>query len=353
MSVLIIYVCLAVFISFLCSLLEATILSIPEAQIAILQKQGRKTGFRLAKLKENIDRPLAAILSLNTIANTIGSAGVGAQVLKVFGNEYLALSSFLLTFTILVFSEIIPKTLGARYHRNFAPAAAIIIRFLIFVTYPIVWFLQKVTYIIPQPEDSDEAVLKRAEVVVTAEMGENEGSLQTKESEVIRNLINMDQLIVKNVMTPRTTLLGLNKDLSVKNVVENHPQLPYSRIPIFGEDLDDIVGMVHRYQVLELYTQNKKQLSLDEIKLPIFSISESSSISNALNQFFKLKQHALLVIDQYGSTSGLISLEDGIETLLGEDIVDEFDIVEKSHHRLETDPRHPNRLLIKPKDKEK
>ncbi|MEW5724992.1 MAG: CNNM domain-containing protein, partial [Thermodesulfobacteriota bacterium] len=247
MTILILFFLLALSLSFLCSLLEATLLSLGHAHIALMIAQGRSSGKVLERFKEKIDRPLSAILTLNTIANTVGAAVVGAQALVVFGNKYVAVFSGLLTISILVFSEITPKTLGAVYCRQLAPAAAYLILGLILVTYPLVILFEVLSRLLTPKER--QAKVTREELEVTTEMGGREGALLDKERRIIKNLLHLDRVMAKDVMTPRSVLFALPKDETVGRVIKAQAPIRFSRIPIYGRDLDDIAGLVHRYRV--------------------------------------------------------------------------------------------------------
>ncbi len=344
MLALILFSSLAISVSFICSLLEASILSITPVHISILNQNGKKYAQRLMHFKEDINYPLSAILTLNTIANTIGAAGVGAQVQVVFGDGYLALSSALLTSAILILSEIIPKTLGARFCFSLAGFTTYALQIMILITYPIVELTKWLTQLFPPLEEDRD--WSRSEVIATAELNKNRGSLHSKESNVIKNLLQLEKLSVKDAMTPRSQLFGVQKDQSIDEVIKLE-QVRYSRIPIYGEDFDDIKGIVHRYQIYEAQKHNITQQKVESIVKPVFYVSESISISNVLDEFFRRKQQVFIVVDAYGSTSGIISLEDAIESLLGMDIVDEYDLEESAHHYIQFSKEDPKKLIIK------
>ncbi len=325
MNLLIFYLVLSVAISFLCSLLESVILSISPAYIAVLQKNKHKHGPLLSDLKENIDRPLAAILTLNTIAHTIGAAGVGAQVLKMWGNEWVAISSGILTFIILVFSEIIPKTLGAVHSKALAPSCAVLIKYLIYVTYPFVLLSEFLHDIMSSGESSS---ITREEMIVTAELGVGEGAIRKNESLVIQNLLTLNKLEVSDIMTPRSVIFALNSEDTIGQVFKEHKSIEFSRIPIYKDTLDNITGFVLRYKLMESYSQDLDDLAISTLSKPIHSVPENITVAACMDQFLKRKEHIFMVIDEYGSPDGIVTLEDVVETLLGVEIVDEFDSVE-------------------------
>ncbi len=324
MTLLLVYLFLSLSISFLCSLLEAVLLSSTPAYIAVAVKTGKKYGLVLQQLKSKIDRPLAAILTLNTVAHTVGAAGVGAQVLKIYGDSYVAAASGVMTILILVTSEIFPKTWGAIHWKSLAPFATYTIRALIYFTYPFVYLSELLYKLLSKGKEKN---ITREEMIVTAEMGVVEGTLRQKESTIIRNLLMLDNIKVSDIMTPRSVMSALDADMSVGQIMKDYKPIRFSRIPVYREDLDHIEGMVHRYKVLEAYSHDQDHLSVTALMTPIGSIPENFSVAAALDQFIKQGEHIFVVVDDYGTTSGLVSLEDAIETLLGVEIVDEFDSV--------------------------
>lgn len=324
MTLLLIYLFLAVFISFMCSLFEAVILSVSPSFIGTEAKEGKKYARVLGTLKENIDRPLAAILTLNTIAHTVGAAGVGSEVNKIYGDQYVALASALLTLVVLVFSEIIPKTLGASNWKRFAPLTAYSIRFMILVLYPLVFLMEKVSDLVG---GEDQTMFTREEMIATAEIGVGHGALKKKESNIIRNLLMLDNIFVYDIMTPRSVLMALPSTMTVEEVIEQHKPIRYSRIPVYRENMDEIEGVVHRYQILEASSNDLDKTKLTEMMTGLHSVPEDISVSACLDQLIHRNDHIFLVVDDYGSTMGIVTLEDAIETLLGVEIVDEFDSV--------------------------
>ncbi len=305
--------------------MESVILSVSPAYIALMKNQGKKYGEILFDLKLNIDQPLAAILTLNTIANTVGATGVGAQALIAFGSHYVAFFSAALTFIILIFSEIIPKTLGATHWKSLAPLCAYFTRALIYATYPLVMLSNFISTLLSKKNVKQ---VTREEMIVTAEIGANEGSIRQKESRIIKNLLLLDDVEVSEIMTPRSVMYAFNKNETVAHVMEKHKPIRFSRIPIYSTDLDHVEGVVHRYKILEAASHDLDDLPLEKLKSPIHAVPEDISVSAALDQFIKRNEHLFLVVDEYGSTAGIVTLEDTIETLLGVEIVDEYDDVE-------------------------
>jgi len=317
-----IFLILALGVSFLCSLLEAIILSVTWSHIEILGKEGK----RLKELKEDIDVPLAAILTLNTISHTIGAAGVGSEFNKL-GNEWFTAASIILTILILVFSEIIPKTLGAIYWKKLASSSAYLLDAMIWVTWPIVVILNSFSRRISEGNE-DQKEMTREEMIAVAEMGETQGALEKQETRVIKNLLTMDKILAEDVMTPSTVMLTFHRNDKVGDIIEKHSPIPFSRIPIREENLDDIIGVVFRSKVMELYGEGKTDLLMDDLISELSTVSPEDSIATLLEEFLKRREHIFLVVDEYGTTQGIITLEDAVETLLGAEIVDESDSVE-------------------------
>jgi len=334
MTALILFFALALLVSFFCSLAEAALLSVPHSYIETLVKGQHRSGRVLKELKERLDRSLAAILTLNTVANTVGAAGVGAQALKLANdawpdssnNKWVALASALLTVSILIFSEIIPKTVGAVYCRQLAPATAHCIKVLIGITYPIVLLSESLGKVLAR--GSSQQKVSREEMAASAQIGADEGSLAGQEMRIIRNLLHLGRVRAKNVLTPRSVVLAFPQKQTVQQVVRNHSPLRFSRLPIYGKDLDDITGLVLRHDVLQAYSQGKVTTTLGELAKPIHAVPETKSVASILDEFIHKREQLFLVVDEYGGTAGIITLEDAIETLLGVEIVDEFDSVE-------------------------
>ncbi len=324
MTLLLVYLFLAVFVSFTCSLLEAVILSVTPSFLNTEIKNGKKYAVVVSELKETVDRPLAAILTMNTIAHTVGAAGVGSEVNKIYGDQFVAIASAGLTFVVLVFSEIIPKTLGASNWKRFAPMTAYLIRLMIWVLYPVVFLLEKVSEVFG---GKDKNIFTREEMIATAEIGVGHGALKKKESNIIKNLLMLDNIYVYDIMTPRSVLLALPDEMTVEEVIKEHKPIRYSRIPVFKENMDNIVGVVHRYQILEASSNDQDTRTLNELMTGLHSVAEDISVAACLDELIHRNDHIFLVVDDYGSTMGIVTLEDAIETLLGVEIIDEFDSV--------------------------
>ncbi len=345
MTSLIIYFLSALFVSFVCSLLESVLLSLSITQISVMEKDKQRTGTILSEFKKNINRPLAAILTINTIANTVGAAGVGAQTLIIYGNQWVAIASGILTISILIFSEIIPKTLGAVYCKSLASFTAFTIRILMLIAWPFVILSESMSGFINRGDNGNDSLASREELLAMAEISEDEGSIDEQEGDIIENLIKLDDMPVEEVMTPRSVIFALEKNDTVGKVVKENSPISFSRIPIFEKDLDTIIGFVSRYTLVNKQAEDKFDINVTELMDPIEIVNEKDSVSNILDQFVKKRQQIFIVKDDFGTTTGLITLEDAIETLLGVEIVDEHDNV--------VDMRKLAKAKLKEKEKEK
>lgn len=325
MNYLIIYFLLALIVSFLCSLMEAVILSVSFNHIAIMKKKGHKAAEILEHQKININKPLAAILTINTISHTVGAAGVGAETLKIFGSEWVALASGILTLSILIISEIIPKTLGAVYAKKLAGFTAYTVKGLTFVALPFVYLSQGFSKIFHN--NSDRLGVTREEVIAMAERGEDEGTIQEKESDIIENLLKLRDVKAEAVLTPRSVVFALQREMTVKEVMDNNTPIVFSRIPIYSKNLDHVEGFVHRYDLVQKHADDEFNIKMEEIMEPISTILETTPVATVLDEFVKKHQQIFMVEDKFGTIVGLITLEDAIETLLGVEIVDEHDSV--------------------------
>ena len=325
MSRLFFYFFAVLVISFLCSLLESFILSVTHAHISLVSKDRPALGKKLSYFKENINRPLSAILSLNTIANTVGAASVGAIALIEFGSSWVAIMSGILTLSILIFSEIIPKTIGALYWKRILVPATFAIQVLIVMTYPLVVLLELLSKWLAK--DGNEDKVSREEVIAMAELGEDEGTIEESESTVIENVLMLDDIPVEEVLTPRSVIFALDKTSSVREVLDKYNDIEFSRIPVYEEGLDNIIGIVRRHVLLKSKAEDQFDVTMGELAKPIHTVEENDSVGNVLDEFVKRREHLFMVKDQFGQVAGLITLEDAIETLLGIEIVDETDSV--------------------------
>ncbi len=313
----------------MCSVLEAVLLSSTSTYIETLSKNGDslKAVRLLKELKSNIDKPISSILTLNTFAHTMGAAGVGAQAQILFGDEWQTAIAFILTLLILYVSEIIPKTIGAIYWKGLLIPSAYIISFMIKITYPLVWFSSLITNYISKGR-KDEINFSRDEIMAVVTLSEKEGSIHSKESVLIENLFKLKNIKTKEIMTPRSVVFALNENVTVEEAIENDKMYIHSRIPIYNESIDDIVGIVFNQTILEESVEERDNTILRDITVPVHKISENVPVSLLIDLFVKRKTHLFIVHDNYGQTSGVVTLEDAIETLLGVEIVDEMDEVE-------------------------
>lgn len=320
---LIIYLLIAIGFSFLCSIAEAVLLSITPSYIAERKQDPSRSAKRIIDLKTNIDRPLSAILSLNTIAHTVGAAGVGAQAAKVYGDAYVGVTSAVLTLLILVLSEIIPKTIGALHWRRLAGIVAIFVQGLIYLMLPLVWLSELLTKLIAG--DEKQKLVTRAEISAIAELGTNEGLLKKRESKIMRNLLKLDSFTVADVMTPRTVVIALQESKTLGEISDEIDKLPVSRIPLFTDRRDHVSGFVLKTDLLSAIAADEFDRPLTDFVRELETVKEETSIAEAFDQLLDNRAHIALVVDDYGGMEGVVTLEDVVETLLGMEIVDEQD----------------------------
>ncbi len=325
MTTLLLYFFLALGISFLCSLLESVLLSLTRSHIGVLIKENHSSGRVLEKLKKNINRPLAAILSLNTIANTVGAAGVGAVTFNLYGIKWVAVASGILTLSILIISEIIPKTIGAHYWKNLASVSAYLIRSMMVIMYPFVIMLEFFSNWL-KPKIKQDTVTKE-DVIAMAEIGEDEGTIEEDETTIIENILRLDNITADDVLTPRSVVFALQKDMTVKEAFDENPNIIFSRIPIYGKNFEDIVGLVRRYELLKSKAEDLFDITMEELASPVHVVKENDPVGAILDEFVRRREHLFIVKDEFGQLTGIITLEDAIETLLGVEIVDEMDSV--------------------------
>ena len=323
-ALLIFYVALALGVSFICSVLEAVLLSITPTYIIGLEAKEDPVGTKLKEYKQDIDKPLAAILSLNTVAHTVGASGAGAEAQKIFGETYIAVISGVLTLLILVLSEIIPKTLGAQYWKRLAPLAAKILGPLIILTYPLVLMSQGIAKLMGGSAHGGPA-MSRAEFQALTDMGTKDGIFQEGESRVLRNLFQLEELKVEDVMTPRTVMMTLEEKMTVKQALEHPRLMRFSRIPVRQERLDQITGFVLQQDLLLASARDEHDRTLDEFVRPLLFMDGSTPLRVAFEQLLQKQAHIALLVDTYGGTEGLVTMEDLVETLLGLEIMDERD----------------------------
>ncbi|MFQ3201807.1 MAG: CBS domain containing-hemolysin-like protein, partial [Zhongshania sp.] len=322
MILLLIYISIALSVSFLCSILEAVLLSITPSYIAAEEARGRRNGLLWRQYKTDIDRPLAAILSLNTIAHTVGAAGAGAQATALFGAAYFGLISALLTLLILVVSEIIPKTLGALFWRQLSAPCAIILRFIVWSMYPLVLMAQGITRLLSRGAGTHS--ISREEFVALAEVAVNEGILDRKEARAVASLIRFRSLQARDVMTPRLVIFSLAESAIVRDVVDSNVEILFSRIPVYADEADNITGYIRKDELM-LAMARSPDAALSSLRRELFAVPESLATSELLQKLTEMHLQISLIINEYGSVMGLVTMEDLIETMLGMEIVDETD----------------------------
>ncbi len=323
MTLILLYLIGALSVSFLCSVLEAVLLSTPVSFISMKESQGVKGASLLMKYKTNVDRPVAAILTLNTVAHTIGAAGVGSESVKVFGEAYFGIISAILTLLILVLSEIIPKTIGASYWRSLAIPSARIIRAMIFITYPLVRLSELLTRCVSpriQP-----ITVSREEVAAMVNVGTDEGVIEVAENKVIQNFLKLSNVKAEDIMTPYVVVASVPAITTMKEFYDNKALSAFSRIPVFDTGREFITGYVLRANVLEMLTHDKFTMPLREIVRPVLFFSEDTKVSDIWRKMLQEKEHISVVTDEYGCMRGIVTMEDVIETMLGVEIVDECD----------------------------
>lgn len=317
------YLCIAIGFSFLCSIAEAVLLSITPSYIAEQRQEKTKSAMRIIALKADIDRPLAAILSLNTIAHTVGAAGVGAQAASMYGDKYVGVISAVLTLMILVLSEIIPKTIGALHWRKLAGPIAIAVRWLIVLMLPLVWTSEFLTRWLAG--DKKQKLVTRSEIAAIAELGTSEGLLKKNESRILRNLLKLESITVEDVMTPSTVVIALEQTQQLADVADEVASMPVSRIPLFHKRRDVVTGFVLRSELLTAIAAGEGNKTLEDFSRDIMSVREDDGIAHVFDELLNTRAHIAAVMDKFGGFEGIVTLEDVLETLLGLEIVDEQD----------------------------
>ena len=314
----------AIALSALCSMLEATLLSTPLSYITGLEEQGYKGAERLKKLKQNSDRPISAILCINTIANTVGASVVGSLVYEVYGDALVGIFSTVFTFAILIFSEIIPKTIGTSYWRTLALPAASIINFLIIVSFPLVWVLERMQRLISSR--SEQVSVSREDISAMVSVATEEEVIEKEEKKMIQNLLKLDEVTAHEIMTPSVVVEMAPSNMTIREFYDSDNT--HSRILVYDEENDEyILGYVLRQEVLEKMAEDKFTATLQDIIRPVLHFKEEDSVSDIWEVLLEKKEHISVILDEYGSLRGIVTMEDVIETMLGHEIVDEKDEV--------------------------
>lgn len=325
MTLLICYGALALLVSFVCSLLEASLLSLPRSHVELMVEHGSRAGERLKHLKENIDQPLAAILTLNTIAHTVGAAGVGAQAAVVFGSGAVGLASALMTLAVLVLSEIIPKTLGAVHARSLAGLTAWVTTGMIVLCYPVIVLLESINRLIRYKRHGGQ--VSRWEVFSTIRLGGQGGALAEREHRIAMNVLHLAGVRLSEILTPRVVLFSLPAEMTAGQAIAEHHPMRFSRIPLTGETVDQIDSYATRFDIHKAAVEGKDSLPLAALAQPLMILPELASVADALEQMLAGSEHIALVVDEYGGIEGIVTLEDLLESLLGQEITDETDLV--------------------------
>jgi len=330
-DLLITFFVLAILVSFLCSLLEAVLLSVTPAYAQLKMQQGGPVGRKLEDFKSNIDQPLAAILTLNTIAHTVGAIGVGEQSSKIWADANPMITGVviptIMVLAVLILSEIIPKTLGANHWQKLVPFTVSTLAAIIFLLYPLVWVSQIITGKLKK--DKSHSVYSHSEFLAMAEIGVTEGIVEKQDSEIIANLLRLNTVRVKDIMTPRTVVWLASQEQSVREYYKAAGELPFSRIPLYeGRDKENVTGYCLKSEVLQSLIQGKGDQPLASISRKIHTVPESFPLSGLFDHFLQAREHIALVVDEYGGMAGIATMEDVMETLLGMEITDELDSTE-------------------------
>jgi CBS domain containing-hemolysin-like protein len=327
MITLLTVVFLSIFISFLCSLAEAVLYSVSWSYLETLKQSGRSSGRVFFELRKNVDRPITAILTLNTLAHTIGAAVSGALAVEVLGAEHLFTFSLVFTFLILVFSEIVPKVMGVTYNRSMALVIAHPLHWLVWIFSPVIWVSKLLVRLIQRQRGGGPAVSEE-DLLAQISLTRKAGHIDPQEALSMENILSLDKKIVRDIMTPRMVIFSLPMDITVSQAWGGKSVWPHSRIPVYDrDDPEDIVGLVYRREVLETLANDQTSTLLADLMKPVRFVIETLTLDKLLVQFLESRQHLFVVLDEYGGLSGLVTLEDVLEEILGNEIVDETDEV--------------------------
>ncbi|SHE77724.1 Hemolysin, contains CBS domains [Mariniphaga anaerophila] len=336
MVALFLFFALSIVVSFFCSMWEAVLLSNTPSFISRLQSEKPSIGNLLAKMKEDIDKPLSAILTLNTFAHTVGALGVGLEAGKLFGKHqvdliffsvtYEAIIAAAMTLSILILSEIIPKTLGAIFWQKFTPFTVNSLRVLVVVLAPFVWMSKGITRMVKT--EKGRSVFSRADLAAMADVGLKSGALDKEEKSIIQNLLRLENLKVRDIMTPRSVIIMIDEEQTMSEIYSELKPMVFSRIPVYQEHPDNIIGLILKDNILENLAQDKHSVKASEIKRDILFVEDDFTVAKLMDTLILNREHLAMVADDFGSVVGLVTMEDLFETLLGLEIVDESDKVE-------------------------
>ena len=344
-SLIYIIMLVSILLSALCSTLEATLLSTPLSYVTGLEESGVKGAKRLKKLKQHPDRPISAILCLNTIANTVGASIVGSLVYEVYGDAIVGIFSTIFTFAILIFSEIIPKTIGTSYWRSLAIPASAIINGMIFVMFPLVWILEKFTSLISSK--STQISVSREDISAMVSVATEEEVIEKEEKKMIQNLLKLDEITAHEIMTPSAVVEMAESHMTIRDFYDSE-ELTHSRIPVYDDENDEyVIGYVLRQDILEKMAEDKFGMPLKEVIRPIMNFKEEDTVSDIWEKMLEKKEHISVILDEYGSVRGIVTMEDVIETMLGHEIVDETDeVVDMQEYAKEQWEKAQKELMI-------
>ena len=326
MTELILAIGFVVVVSAGCSMFEAVLYSVPLRHLETMVRSKKKSGIVLKKLRKNVDKPITAILTLNTVSNTAGASIAGAMAATVFGHEWLGYFSVFFTLAILIFSEVIPKTAGVVYSRQLAPIVAYPLAWLVSIMKPVIWMISLLTGIISRNKPDDS--VSPDEIKIMAQASLRTGSIERYQEMVIANVLSLGNRYIKDVMTPRTVVFSLNQDVTVEEAYSETRQWEHSRIPVYDKGPEDIVGIVLTKELFKALAEDRKNLTLKELMRPVRFVVEAARLNNVLMDFINSREKLFAVIDEYGGLSGVVSLEDILEEILGREILDEFDQVD-------------------------
>jgi CBS domain containing-hemolysin-like protein len=338
----------ALIVSSACSVFEAILLTLSTPQIALMRQTHPKQAEGLQALKDNIEQPITAILTLNTLAHTMGASVSGAAAVALFGQEGLVWFSLAFTLAILLFTEILPKTFGVTYARQLAPYVVWPLQVSIFILKPLIYLGQLLTRLVPR--DSKPHIISAEELKTIASFSRESGVIQADQEAVIANVLQLGAKTVRDVMTPRTVTFSLDQNLTIEEVEDKEELLRmHSRVPIYDGEPDEVTGIVLSQDVLLAAAEGKSTLRLEQLRRPVHFVPETTALDRVFIEFFEHYLHLFVVVDEYGSVTGVISMEDVLEEIIGREIVDEFDKTRNMRElamlrkkKLHTQPGHPN-----------
>ncbi len=317
-------VTLVLIVSALCSLLEAVLYSVPISHVESMADQGKRSGRLLQRLRKNMDQPISAILSLNTVAHTVGAAVAGAMVAKLYGEEYLGWFSAIFTLAILILTEILPKTAGITFNKRLSGPLSFIIQGLVWGMFPLVWLCQLTTRIFTS-KSGHETDVSDHELMVMTKLGLQAGTIDKMEGEVIKNILTIERKDAAEIMTPSEKMTSLAAKMTVSEASQHPDFYKLSRFPVFDKDKDDIVGLAHRPQILRMLAEDQHDLTLNKVMTPVKWTSVHTPVSALLHLFLEKRNNLFIVLDSRSKVAGLVTLEDVLEEIIGKEIVDEED----------------------------